>query len=284
MNGDFEEDEEGLPTADKDAFKLNLEGYEGPIDVLLQLARDQKVDLVQVSILELANQYLDFVQRAKSLRLELRADYLVMAAWLAYLKSRLLLPPPHDEEEPSGAEMAAALRYQLQRLQGMRDAGQGLFRRPRLGIDFFPRGEGEDVEIVKTSRYEVTLYDLLKAYARNKVRVEAKSLRIQPMELYSVDEAIKRLREMLGAFPGWTSLSTFLPDGLGEGLMMRSALATTFSASLEMCREGKLKIRQDGTFGPIFLKNNAWPFVRGPIVVFWRHFSSPRKNHWVCLN
>lgn len=253
MSDEFEEDIDRPAPSELGAFQLDIEGYEGPIDVLLDLARDQKVDLVNISILELADQYLDFVRKAKSLRLELRADYLVMAAWLAYLKSRLLLPTPEGEEEPSGAELAAVLKYQLQRLQAMRDSAEKLMNLPQLGREFFARGSGEPIEVIHKSSYEASLYELLKAYARNKVRVEARSLRIQPMDLYSVDEAIERLRTILGKMPGWTSLSAFLPSDLGDGLMMRSALAATFSASLEMCREGKLKIRQDGVFGPIYL-------------------------------
>lgn len=252
----FEEDSERreLDEDGGEIFRLDIAGYEGPIDVLLQLARDQKVDLVNISILELADQYLAFVREARDLRLELRADYLVMAAWLAYMKSRLLLPAPTTEDEPSGAEMAAALRYQLQRLQAMRDAAERILRRPQLDRDFFARGQGQPIEVHFTDNYEVSLYELLKAYSKHRVRVEARSLRIQPMNLYSVDEAISRLRTMLGEFPGWRSLSSFLPADLDSGLMTRSALATTFAASLEMCRQGKIKIRQDGAFGPIYVR------------------------------
>jgi segregation and condensation protein A len=254
MEENFEEGAERVVPEKGEVFQLDIAGYEGPIDVLLQLARDQKVDLVNISILELADQYLAFVREARSLRLELRADYLVMAAWLAYLKSRLLLPTPTVEEEPSGAEMAAALRYQLQRLQAMRDVAEKLLDRPRLGRDFFARGQGEPIEIRFNDTYEVSLYELLKAYSRHKVRVEARSLRIQPMNLYSVEESIRRLQSMLGQFPGWRSLASFLPPDLETGLMTRSALAATFAASLEMCRQGKIKIRQDGTFGAIYLR------------------------------
>lgn len=256
MIEEFEEDD-GWPVVDAgEVFRLDIGGYEGPIDMLLQLAREQKVDLVNISILELADQYLAFIQQARELRLELRADYLVMAAWLAYLKSRLLLPQPKEEDEPSGAEMAAALKFQLQRLQAMRDAGEVLLARPRLGEAFFGRGESEEIAVVHKSRYEVTLYDLLKAYARNKSRIEVRSLRIQPMQLYSVEQAIERLRGLVGHMPGWRSLASFLPDDLQDSLMQRSALATTFAASLEMCREGKLHIRQERNFGPIFLRGS----------------------------
>ncbi len=250
----FEEDQPERPSSDTD-FSLDLDGYEGPIDALLQLARDQKVDLINISILALADQYLAFVQRARHLRLELAADYLVMAAWLAYLKSRLLIPEVAEDEEPSGAEMAAALKFQLQRLKAMQDAGVAIFNRPRLGQDFFARGEPTPLKVVKEPVYEAKLYDLLQAYARNKVRADVSRLRIVPMELYSVDDALARLNTLLGTRTGWLTLASFLPPDLRGGLLRRSAMAATFSASLELCRSGKLKIRQDGTFGPIFLSN-----------------------------
>jgi len=235
-------------------FRLDLDGYEGPIDVLLQLAREQKVDLARISILALAEQYLTFVRNAKHLRLELAADYLVMAAWLAYLKSRLLLPDLEGDEEPSGEEMAAALRFQLQRLEAMQDAGLRLMARPRLGSEIFARGAPEPLEIVARTTYEATLYDLLRAYAAQSTRVEATSLYIPPSELYSIELALQRLRSLLGASPAWRTLSSFLPAELQNGLVSRSALASTFAASLEMCREGELRIRQDGVFGPIYLR------------------------------
>lgn len=249
----FEEDEEGVTP--ESALRLDLEGFEGPIHVLLELARDQKVDILQISMTQLADQYLDFIRKAKELRLELAADYLVMAAWLAYLKSRLLLPEPEGEEEPSGAEMAAALKFQLQRLQAMQNSAERLLALPKLGSEIFPRGAPEAIEIVQTSQYEATLYDLLKAYGRNKVRVEASQLRILPGNLYSVAQAIERLTRLLGEMPGWHSLQGFLPPDLQDGLLQRSALAATLTASLELCREGKLRIRQEGTFGPIYLRS-----------------------------
>lgn len=250
----FEEDRPAEGSAE--AFRLALEGYEGPIDVLLQLAREQKVDITKISILALADQYLEFINQARELRLEIAADYLVMAAWLAYLKSRLLIPEPETVEgEPSGAEMAAALAFQLQRLQAMRDAGQQLVTRPRLGIDVFQRGEPQRVEVVQTTVYAVSLFDLLKAYGAIKQREQRPVLRIMAMELYSVEEAIQRLGRMLGELPGWCSLANLLPADLGkEPLKVRSAVASTFAASLEMVRQGKARLRQDGTFGPIYLQ------------------------------
>lgn len=254
----FEEDQ---PRAEDDAetrgaaLVLDLDGFEGPIDVLLQLARDQKVDVTRISILQLAEQYLAFVQAARRLRLELAADYLVMAAWLAFLKSRLLLPEPESaEEEPSGAEMAAALRFQLQRLQAMREAGHRLTRRARLGIDIFPRGEPEEIPVVTTTRYECSLYELLSAYGRQHRRVETTNLRVDAMDLYSVEDALVRLRRLLGVAPDWHTLASFLPGDLQSGLRRRSAFAATFAASLELCREGQAELRQDSTFGPIFMR------------------------------
>ena len=247
----FEEEPERLSSDD---FVLDLEGFGGPIDALLQLARDQKVDLTRISILELADQYLKFVRAARRLRLELAADYLVMAAWLAYLKSRLLLPEPDDEEEPSGAELAAALRYQLQRLEAIQRFGQELMARPRLGQEIFARGQPEAMTVLTSTQYQVGLYDLLKAYAANQNRERSERLRIEPSDLYSVESALQRLSRLLGVSPGWRTLATFLPSDLGDGLVWRSAVASTFAASLEMCREGAVKIRQETPFGPIYLR------------------------------
>ena len=255
----FEEDSApGTPGGVREQLRLDIQGFEGPIDVLLQLAQDQKVDVTRISILDLAEQYLAFVRDARRLRLELAADYLVMAAWLAFLKSRLLLPEPESEEpEPTGAQMAAALRFQLQRLQAMQDAGQKLLRQPRLGADVFVRGEPEDVPVVTTVRHDCSFYDLLRAYARQKGRGETHRLRVDPMDLESVEAAIARLRRQLGQVPEWTTLVTFLPAGLCDPLQRRAACAATFAASLELCREGRVELRQDRTFGPVFLRDQV---------------------------
>lgn len=247
--------EEALPPAANDDHRLvlDLDGFEGPIDVLLTLARDQKVDLAKISILELADQYLSFIQRARHLRLEIAADYLVMAAWLAYLKSRLLLPEPEGEGEPSGAELAAALAFQLQRLEAMQQAGAKLLARPRLGQDFFRRGAPETARIVSHTVYDVSLYDLLKAYGEQRGRRQDTALHIAPTDLYSMDEALRRLTEMLGDAPDWRTLAAFLPRGL-NGLVYRSAVAATFAASLELVRSGQVELRQDGAFGQIYLR------------------------------
>jgi len=237
---------------------VDLDGFEGPIDVLLALARDQKVDLTKISILQLADQYLAFVARASKVRLELAADYLVMAAWLAYLKSRLLLPEPAvDDEQPTGAEMAAALAFQLRRLESMQDAGVRLFARSLLGRDVFARGAPEPVEVVATIHFETKLYDLLRAYGEIRNKTEAAApLEIAQAELYSVEVALERLRDLLGRMPDWQTLASFLPAGLQDSLVMRSALAANFVAVLELVREGKLMLRQSGFYEPIFVRQS----------------------------
>src|SRR5690606_1160502 len=210
----------------------------------------------RISILALADQYLEFIARARHLRLEIAADYLVMAAWLAYLKSRLLLPEAEESEEPSGAELAAALAFQLQRLQAMQEAGQKLAQLPRLGQQFFKRGAPETVETVRKLVYKDSLYDLLKAYAGHvKRKTPPASLHIPPLELFSMDDALQRLRQAIGVGPKeWQDLASLLPPAAGSGLYRRSALASTFAASLELAREGMLQLRQDALFGPIYIR------------------------------
>jgi segregation and condensation protein A len=258
LDAPFPSDDDVRPAAgDEGELHLDLDGYEGPIDVLLTLARDQKVDLTKISILQLADQYLAFVARARSVRLELAADYLVMAAWLAYLKSRLLLPEPEPtDEQPSGQEMAAALAFQLRRLEAMQEAGARLMARSLLGRDVFARGAPEPIEVVTHVRFETKLYDLLSAYGAIRAKVEGhRPLEISAPELYSVEIALERLREQLGRMPDWQSLSAFLPAGLKEGIVMRSALASTFVATLELVREGKLLLRQAGPYAQIFVRS-----------------------------
>lgn len=233
---------------------VDLDGFEGPLDVLLSLARDQKVDLTKISILALADQYLVFIEKVRGQHLELAADYLVMAAWLAYLKSRLLLPEPQAEDEPSGEEMAAILAFQLQRLEAMRKAGGELMERPRLGRDVFARGEPEGIQVIARPVWDVGLYDLLKAYADFKRRSQVVTLKIEAPDLYSVDDAIFRLQSMLGRMPRWATLMSFLPPNL-RGLLGKSALSAHFVATLELCRQGKLELRQDDSFGPIWVRS-----------------------------
>jgi len=251
---DQHEDDDLRPKK-KSALIIDLEGFEGPLDILLELARDQKVDLIHISILHLADQYLHWVAEARRKNLELAADYLVMAAWLAYLKSRLLIPEQSNEEEPSAEEMAAALAFQLQRLEAMRNAGEMLIERSILDQKVFRRGQPESFGKMDEVSYDVTLYDLMKAYGDQMNKHVDQTLHIEPMDLYSMDMAIERLRNFLGKIPDWTQLMTFLPDDLKNSLHTRSAIASTFAAALEMARDGKVKIRQSETFGAIYVQS-----------------------------
>ena len=257
MDDDFEMEDDRPAHADDRLF-LDLQGFEGPLDLLLALARDQKVDITRISILQLADQYLAFIGRARTLQLELAADYLVMAAWLAYLKSRLLLPRDESADEPTGAEMAAALTFQLKRLEALREVAGRLMARPQLGQDRFVRGAPGETAVVSSVVLEVSLFDLLSAYARNRQRVEHTVLRLaEPAELMSIEDARKRLKALLGNVPDWTDLVNFLPPELREGLSVRSAVASTLAASLEMARSGEVQIRQDSAFGPILLRRGG---------------------------
>ena len=236
---------------------VDLEGFEGPIDALLVLARQQKVDLLHISILQLADQYLAFIAEARRMRLEIAADYLVMAAWLAYLKSRLLLPEPEDDDEPTGPEMAEALAFQLRRLESMQQAGARIMELPRLGRDVFARGAPEGMTVVRTPVYEATLYDLLKAYGDQQRRNRPPTLEIAPTDYFTVDDALERLSHLLGRMPDWRTLESFLPPGLRDGVAFRSAVASTFAATLELARTGRIALRQSGTFGPIYLRSST---------------------------
>jgi segregation and condensation protein A len=233
---------------------LDLDGFEGPIDVLLNLAREQKVDLAKISILQLANQYLIYIANVRRIRLEIAADYLVMAAWLAYLKSRMLLPEPEGEPDPTAEAMASALQFQLRRLEAMQEAGIRLMARPLVGRDVFERGAPEGVKVIVNETLEPNLYELLKTYGAIRGRDEGSVLEIAPSELFSMEVALIRLREMLGGIPDWTELTAFLPTDLRDSLVRRSALAATFAASLELVREGMAQLRQTAAFAPIYLR------------------------------
>ena len=248
------DDDRPVAANDDAELRLDLDGYEGPIDILLALARDQKVDLKKISILELADQYLSFINHARKLRLELAADYLVMAAWLAYLKSRLLLPEPPADGEPTGIELAAALAFQLHRLEAMQKAGQAMLNLPQLGRDTFMRGSPEPLKVVDIPVFELSLYELLKAYGTHPGRKRDGMLQIQPLNLFSMDDALKRIGDIIGRTLDWTILQNFLPDGLRQPLQRRAAVAATFAASLELTRSGIINLRQDGLFGPIYMK------------------------------
>ena len=251
---DFE-DQERAAIPDGTDLVLDVGGFEGPIDVLLTLARDQKVDLTQISILELADQYLYWVAKIRSSNLELAADYLVMAAWLAYLKSRLLIPDMSTEDEPTGEEMAEALQFQLRRLESMQDFGARIMARQQLGKDFFKRGDAERFGYNSTSIYEVSMYDLLSAYGEHTHRSNVKTLHIRGSDLFSPDDAIQRMMGMIGKIPDWAQLDQFLPIELRGDIISRSAMASTFVAALQMTKEGKMQMRQGGAFEPIFVKD-----------------------------
>ncbi len=238
-----------------EALIVDVDGFEGPLDLLLTLSRTQKVDLRKISILQLARQYLEFVERAKALRIELAADYLVMAAWLAYLKSRLLLPPDPSEEGPSGEELAAHLAFQLERLAAMREAAAQLMARDRLGMNFFARGLPEGVERVRRVDYTATLLDLMQAYARIRTRDEFRPFVMDRHSIYTMEQALERMRGLIGYAGAWTDISSWLPDGWSsDPVKRRSATAATFAASLELVKEGKAEIRQSETFAPIQLR------------------------------
>lgn len=250
--------EDTISVADRlaaEALIVDVDGFEGPLDVLLTLSRTQKVDLRKISVLQLAKQYLGFVEKAKALRIELAADYLVMAAWLAFLKSRLLLPPDPTEDGPSGEDMAAHLAFQLERLQAMRDAAARLMARDRLGRDFFARGQSEDVTRIRTVRYTATLLDLMQGYARIRTRDEFRPFVMDRDSVFTMEQALERMRPLIGFAGTWTDLTTYMPDGWAEDpVRRRSATASTFAASLELVKEGQLEIRQSETFAPIQLR------------------------------
>jgi segregation and condensation protein A len=239
------------------ALVLDLDGYEGPIDLLLALARDQKVDLARISILALADQYLAFIAEQRRLQLEIAADYLVMAAWLAYLKSRLLLPDPPEEEGPSAVELAEALAHRLRLLEAMQRAGASLMAQPQLGREFFMRGAPEGLDRIDRPVFELSLYELLKAYGDGHRRQHGQVLTILPTSYHSLSEAMERLAQFVGQVPEWRELENFLPEELRSGPLRRSALAATFAALLEMAKSGRLELRQDRNFGPLYLRSWA---------------------------
>jgi len=239
-----------------EALVVDLDGYEGPLDLLLALARSQKVDLRRISILRLAEQYLTFVETAKLLRIELAADYLVMAAWLAFLKSRLLLPPDPTEYGPSADEMAAHLAFQLARLEAMRDVAARLMARDQLGRDIFARGAEEAIATRRSTVWTASLVELMRAYARTRTRDDFTPLHLSRGPIWTMEQALDRMRGLLGTVIGWAELSAWLPDGWGNAPgRLRSATAGSFAAALELVKAGRLELRQDGAFRPIYLKS-----------------------------
>jgi segregation and condensation protein A len=234
---------------------VDVAGFEGPLDLLLLLARNQKVDLARISVLALAEQYLEFIERVRALRLELAADYLVMAAWLAYLKSKLLIPKQPGDTGESGEEMAAILQFRLKRLEAMRDAAARLVNRNRLGRDVFARGAPEAVIVERHNEYSASLYDLLSAYAAQRQRQAITNVRIAKRTVWSLKEAREILMRMIGRFTDWTALDRFLIDYLVDPKEQATAVASSFAASLEMVREGRMEIRQHQPFAPLYMRS-----------------------------
>jgi segregation and condensation protein A len=245
------------PIAPEEALVVTVDGFEGPLDLLLTLARDQKVDLAKISVLKLAEQYLEFMESAKCRSLELAADYLVMAAWLAYLKSRLLLPqPPAIDGEPTAQEMAARLRWRLQRLEAMREAAARLMARDRLERDVFARGAPEPVNVIKLRQQTDTLYDLLTAYSAQRLkRARGSTYRPVHAPVLLIEEARARLERMLGRIGNWNALSNLLPAEWNFGAKRRSALASTLLACLELARDGRVSVRQLQPFDEVYVKD-----------------------------
>jgi segregation and condensation protein A len=246
---------------DEPALVLDLDGYEGPIDLLLALAREQKVDLAKLSILALADQYLAFIAAQRRLRLEIAADYLVMAAWLAYLKSRLLLPKAEKlkPDEAPAEEIAARLAFRLAKLDAMRNAAEGLRTRPQLGRDVFGRGDPEAIKVIPSGRIEGDLYSLMSAYIAQRTKEASRTYTPAPPNAYPLEEARERLRRLLPELARWTPLAGVAPlgptgTGAGQGPSRASYLASTLSAGLELVKEGALEARQLEAFADIYLR------------------------------
>ncbi|MEA3040115.1 MAG: segregation and condensation protein [Sphingomonadales bacterium] len=250
---DFDESfEEGRPVRESDRLTLDLDGWEGPLDLLLTLARSQKVDLARISILALVEQYLAFIADAKKLKLEIAADYLVMAAWLAYLKSCLLLPKD-NEGDPSPEELAMRLQLRLQRLSAMREAGARLLARDRIGRDVFVRAAPEGLRVVRRSAWQAELYDLIAAYGAVRARAEPAVHIVTRRPVMTLEEALLRVERLVGARLDWTRLEAFLPE-TQDAEFRRSALASSFVAALELARKGKVELDQRAPFEPLYVR------------------------------
>jgi segregation and condensation protein A len=252
-------------TSDDPALVVDVAGFEGPLDLLLHLARTQKVDLARISVLALAEQYLLFIETARKIRLELAADYLVMAAWLAYLKSKLLIPKQPGEDGESGEELAAVLQFRLKRLEAMRDVASRLVNRNRLGRDVFARGMPELVIVEKRNEWSATLYDLLTAYATQRQRQIVSNVNIAKRGVWSLKDARGLLERIVGELRDWTALDQFLIQFLATPEDRATAIASSFAASLELIREGTLEARQDEAFAPLYLRGRQ--HARKPIEV-----------------
>ena len=238
-----------------DDLIVNLSGYEGPLDVLLIMAKSQKVDLMKISILQLTEQYLVFIAEVRKKNLELAADYLVMAAWLAYLKSNLLLPREETGEELTAEQMAERLKFQLKKLEAIRQVSEKLMNLPALGTNFFNRGMPEGIRLIRTPEYYLSLYDLLKSYANQRYKSAYSSMVIERPAVYAMEEALVRLQRMVGTAFEWTKLESFLPPEFSKGKNARSGVAGTLAAAMELVREGVLEVQQLAPFGPVFIKN-----------------------------
>ena len=240
-------------------FNLLLNNFEGPIDLLLVLARTQKVDLSEISISQLADQYIKFINEYRDIHLEIAADYLVMAAWLTYLKSRLLLPKEEKTEEHSAEELEKALRYQLQRLESFQKISKLLYSRPLVNRDIFYGGSFEGLRIKYNINYTSNLFDLLKSYSQIlRSKDQIKHLTIEYSELYSVDEAIKRLKQIFGNISEWTNFFSLIPSLLkSKKVISKSIVSSNFVASLELSKNGLIDVKQEKTFGNIYIRNKT---------------------------
>jgi segregation and condensation protein A len=259
MNGDdngFETELARDQAADEPALVVDVEGFEGPLDLLLVLARQQKVDLARISILALADQYLAFIEQARKLRLELAADYLVMAAWLAYLKSRLLLPDAHAPEGQSAEELANALALRLKRLEAIRAAAERLFARPHLDRDVFRRGQPEPIAHIRHPQWTATLYDLLAAYANQRQHTALAHVRLAKRAVWSLSDAREALERLIGQAPDWTRLDEYLIRYVVEPAMRATVMASSFASTLELVREGVMEMHQQGPFAPLYVRAN----------------------------
>ena len=261
MGGDlaFEAELTADRGSDEPALVVDVEGFEGPLDLLLMLARQQKVDLAKISILALADQYLAFIEEARKLRLELAADYLVMAAWLAYLKSRLLLPDNSGLEGPSAEDMATALANRLRRLEAIRKVAEQLLERPQLGRDIYERGDPEPIAEIKRPQWTATFYDLLSAYAQQRQKTALAHVRFAKRTVWSLAEARTALERLLGQAQDWSRIDQFLLAYLVEPAMRTTVVASSFASALEMVREGVAEIHQHEAFAPIYMRKRMLP-------------------------
>jgi segregation and condensation protein A len=245
---------EPAPPPDDEVMYVDVDGYEGPLDLLLDLARRQKVDLAQISVLALAEQYLSFIETVREKRIEIAADYLVMAAWLAYLKSRLMVPQAASDDEPTGEMMAALLQFRLKRLEAMRKAAMQLMNRPLLGRSVFARGAPEPITIARTALWEASLFDLLKAYATNRERGIPNDYTPRERNVWSLQEARDILNRLIGDNMDWVPLDSYLVEYLQTPEQRVTAIASTFASSLELVRQGQVELRQTLAFGPLLVR------------------------------